>query len=191
MKNYSLIEHRDYKMESLGDKPASRVLREGVEAIEKTGIRYWLSSGTLLGIYRDGGLMREDTDVDIGIIGADPGIVEEIMEKAGFELIRSLNYQGFAQQRAFIKDDVIFDIYFNYLQNGFYVNFNEHGWIRKPAEILSWLCMIDFEGKKYECPDSERYLTWRYDDWEIPKRNPGDWSGMRRNHENDIDLRNI
>ncbi len=191
MKNYSLIEHRDYTLEPLGDKPSGRILREGVGAIEKAGIRYWLTAGTLLGLYRDGELIKEDTDIDIDVIETDSGTVEKVMEEAGFELIRSLDYQGFAQQRAFIKDDVIFDIYFNYLQNGFYINFNEHGWIYKPAEMFSYLGIIEFENKQYTCPDPATYLKWHYGDWDIPQRDSGDWSGMKRSHENGIDLRNI
>ncbi len=191
MKNYSLIEHLDYAMEPLGDKPAGRILREGVETIEEAKIRYWLTAGTLLGIYRDGGIIKEDTDLDIDVIEANPEMVEEIMKDAGFELIRSLDYQEFAQQRAFIKDDVIFDIYFYQLHNEFYVNFNEHGWIRKPAEMFSYLGIIEFEKKQYTCPDPAVYLKWHYGDWDIPQRDSGDWSGMKRSHENSIDLRNI
>lgn len=191
MKNYSVIDHRDYMVEPLGDKPAGRILREGVEAIEKAGIRYWLTAGTLLGIYRDGGPMREDTDLDIDVVEADPGLVEEIMDRAGFDLIRSLDCQGTPQQRAFIKDGVIFDIYFYQLQNGFYINFNEHGWIRKPAEMFSYLGVIEFEGKQYTCPNPTVYLEWHYGDWENPKRDSDDWSGMKRSHENSPDIRNI
>ena len=59
---------------------AEKELKEACDALKKQGIKHWLSSGTLLGIYRDGKFLKDDTDIDIGIM------TNEIPVLKGYEL---------------------------------------------------------------------------------------------------------
>ena len=73
-------------------------------------------------------------------------------------------------QRAFQKDNVIFDIFFYHKDlDGTYFNCINWGEIRKPAKILENFEDIEYDGKVYKIPKSPEYLEWRYGkDWKIP-----------------------
>ncbi len=168
MKNYDLIVHKSFKAAPLDGKPVEKFLRSAANALEKANVRYWLSSGTLLGIHRDGAPMPDDTDIDISVMGVSAGVIEKIMRRARFTLVQSVDTKGLPQQRAFVKDGIILDIYFYYYRGDYLVNFNYFGWIRKPAEMFSRLRRIEYEGRQYKCPEPEEYLAWRYGDWKVP-----------------------
>ena len=58
-------------MINVSDINAEVELKEICEFLEKYDIKYWISAGTLLGIYRDNDFLKDDTDIDIEITSDD------------------------------------------------------------------------------------------------------------------------
>ena len=67
------------------------ILARTEKVMNRLNIPFFLSSGTLLGYYRDGKIIDHDYDVDVGIFQKDytPKIIEE-MKKEGFDNYRNL-----------------------------------------------------------------------------------------------------
>lgn len=144
---------------------AIEVLREGLYHMTGT---YWISSGTLLGLYRDHQLIPHDTDLDVNVLDH-----LEITEKdlPGFRLMRTQHYKGKVMQTAFIKDDVIFDNYYFYSEGEYAVNYNDQGIIKKPLKFLKTTIY-----KGYPVPTPiEEFLEWRFGDWKTPKVTKDTW----------------
>ena len=134
---------------------------------DKYDLRYWLSFGTLLGVYRDGELISYDCDIDISIryddaenfVKADPELLEN-----GFEPIRmDKNYPLISWGR---KGQYI-DLY------GFYkVSDCEYrlASYKLESEQVENLSVINFKGVDFQAPlDIEKYLVRYYGDtWQTP-----------------------
>ena len=56
-------------------------LEEICSYLKKANIRHWLSSGTMLGVYRDGKFLDGDTDIDIGVMAVDIHNIRERIDK--------------------------------------------------------------------------------------------------------------
>lgn len=154
---------------------ASRILREGTDVLDEAGILYWLSAGTALGLYRDGGIIPGDSDIDIGVL-SDVSVerIEEPMLSSGFLTQRYRNHKGIPQQRAFAKDGIAFDVsIFCEMDNCFVFYTRGGGAIRKPKHLLEDMHKITFNGKEYPIPSPQGYLRWRYGDWQTPSDGKG------------------
>ena len=73
-----------------------RFLRDGLNILElarnileKNEISYWLEFGTLLGIYRDGGLIKNDLDLDLGAFIEDAERIKKVLLSNGFKIYHS------------------------------------------------------------------------------------------------------
>lgn len=69
------------------------------DAMRETGVPYWLSEGTALGVFRDGGLIRWDDDVDVAVqLSHRETIVLHtlpILRSSGFDVIQVRNDGAF------------------------------------------------------------------------------------------------
>ena len=57
--------------------------------MNKSGAKYWVDSGTLLGLIREGDILNNDTDIDIGVTSTQIKIVNSILPKfkeAGYKI---------------------------------------------------------------------------------------------------------
>lgn len=172
--------HCSFSIDPIKGKNAELTQEIGCDAVKD--YHYWITSGNLLGIYRDKKLIDFDTDIDIGILlneGDNP--TSDILEKLkniNFTLIRSVFDNDSPMQLAFMDNDrqVIFDIYFFYRQNNIAVNYNPEGYIEKPLKFIEELGSIEFQGKNYPVPNYlEEYLVWRFGDWKVPATNKVAW----------------
>jgi hypothetical protein len=81
-------------------------------------------------------------------------------------------------QTAYIKDNVIFDVYYFYegITEGKLVNVNEHGVIEMP-EKFSLTQPFVYRNKSIPIPgDIEEYLVWIFGaDWITPKTKKEPW----------------
>jgi len=168
-----------FKQYRLKDHKYDEILKEGVEILESLNIFCWLSAGTALGIYRENNLIKDDTDIDIGMFGKDYTLeIERLFFKNKFNLIRASDRFENPQQRAWQKNDVVFDIAC-YWRDGedHYINYIDYGFLRKEKVLINKYKQIIYNGKTYNLPSPEAYCLWRYGvDWKTPSNKKGLWA---------------
>lgn len=133
------------------------------------GTTWWLSAGTLLGIYRDNDFIPYDTDIDLGMIGEEHKLPQE------FKLIRLVeDNEGRKHQSAYIHEptNIIYDI-LHYWKNeeGVFFTESEKGRLYRTPEILE-LGTITFREEEFPVPkETEEYIKKWYPNWKTPIRN--------------------
>lgn len=149
------------------------------EALKSLHIR--ISDGTLLGIVRDGCLIKHDNDIDFDLLWskeAEKDIVNLAKSKK-WKLIRKVVYHGRIQQLAFYdENEVIFDFIFWVADERFCINFSEPGCYRvMPATFLVELTEKEINGMRYKIPlEIDSWLIYRYGkNWNVPQTEKGDW----------------
>ncbi len=156
----------DFVYEPIGDKPAAEALQYGCAILEKAGLDYWLSCGTILGLYRDGALIKTDTDIDIGMMKKDvPAVIEAFKEHDPVLVTVSGNVY---EQICYMFDGVLFDIAFYQKSKGRLINYGAIGYVEKPVELIDKREAIEFGGYSYPCPQMPEYLAHLYGDWRTP-----------------------
>jgi len=153
---------------------AFNILKEGCSLMED----YWLASGTMLGLYRERDFIEWDTDLDVET--TQPVDVNLFIAN-GFHLHRIMDSDR-VYQHAFIKDDVIFDIYYFYRENDELINYNDFGVAVQPYDLFFPRGKFEWRGVEWNVPnDIEKYLIFRYgEDWKTPKPKVA-W-GQQANH---------
>lgn len=158
---------------------AREILSEGAMILEKLGFKCWVSAGTVLGLYRDGELIPHDTDVDVEVLMTRPAksnenLIDGAFKSFEFVQVRKMHYDGNVMQLAYIKKQVVFDIYFFYddeVTN--LVNYNDGGTYRLKKSFVEEL--KEYKGLPFPDP-IEDYLEWRYGkDWKTPTDGKGTW----------------
>jgi len=162
---------------------ANLILSEGCNIIKSQNLKFRLTDGTILGIYRDGGFIKHDNDMDIDVLvnkNLDEKKIEKIFNNRGFLTGRKVFYKNKIQQLAFfnIESMDIFDIIFWYVKEKLVYNYSEKNFERtQELKFFKNLPIIDFMNKKYPIPSlTKKWLKMRYGkDWNIPKKSKGDW----------------
>lgn len=146
------------------------------DSLKKTGLMYFVDAGTLIGIYRDGKLLRRDMDIDTGVIANNQAEIYEVrsvLKDAGFVL----------KEEFLIPENVIIQDTFDYMNvrvDVSYFNNNDNGttcYILYGKRILKMSYSRINETKEYpfnnqsvRIPiDTDRYLAERYgENWRKP-----------------------
>lgn len=81
-------ERRKIALNEAFKKEAVDVLRLYSDAFLSHGLVFWLDYGTLLGYYREHDFIPHDYDLDTGAWLKDHERIKNVLEKAGFELVR-------------------------------------------------------------------------------------------------------
>jgi len=179
----------DFKIEPLKGKDGLRTMERGCSILQKTGINYWISSGNLLGIYRDGKLIDHDTDIDVNVTVKWDSLQANILSKQvvlgltnnDFRIIRTAIYHNHFMQLATmdLKTNVIFDVCFFYsgIVAKHVVYFDVSGYIEKPMKFVNTIDNFSFKGVDYPVPHKvEDFLAWKYgSDWRTPKEKKVAW----------------
>ena len=142
-------------------------LKEVCDALKKQGIKHWLSSGTLLGIYRDGKFLKDDSDIDIGIM------TDEIPVLKGYELEIVRSFGDVMQTVYRSPRDIAIDLMWFYEKGDNIINKNNGGTWVKPKERFKNLENIEFKGNRYPCPEPIWYLEHRFKNWRTPMAREG------------------
>ena len=142
---------------------AYEIIKEGCSLMKS----YWLASGTMLGLYREGDLIEWDTDIDV----ETTEIVDlQRFHDAGFKLLRKMESDRI-YQHAFIKKDVIFDVYYFYKEGKELINYNDFGVAVQPYKLFFPRGEFEWKGQKWQVPnDVEEYLELRYKNWRTPTK---------------------
>lgn len=148
--------------------------------LESLGISYRLSDGTALGLYRQGGFIPHDNDVDVDILDCkSPGLVEKSLSSLKMIVGRRVLYKGKVQQLAYYDNcELVFDIIFWYSDGDKIYNYSERGYKRvQEKKFFFNLDKITYQGRKYPIPSHmEEWLVMRFgEDWRVPKSYKGDW----------------
>jgi hypothetical protein len=173
--------HNSFRPEPLEGKDANLVLKLGCDILEKLNLKYWISAGTLLGIYRDYNFIPHDTDIDVEILldyQCNWHLIRENFEKNEFLLIRSMFNNEIPVQLAFnyVHENIIFDIYF-FRQNETELYSNtDCGTLYYPKNKFNNLTSIKFNGRDYPCPEPKWYCEFRYgENWNIKTSSKQSW----------------
>ncbi len=94
-------------------KNVSVILKKIVVVFEEHCSDYWLDYGTLLGYVREGGIIKNDIDLDFGIkIKTTSKQFTKSLEKEGFCLTQQTVVEGDVTVQQYIFENVGFDIFY-------------------------------------------------------------------------------
>lgn len=198
----SIVERRAARRGLLDTESGFAVLQDLNAAAEATGARVFLVSGTLLGLHREGQLLKHDYDMDVGIFDDDPALPAFLAAMAAMPgLQRSsatklsatdclLNpWLGLSPEKPilhkfFFRNDrgkgehFGVDVFVHFRANGFDV----HGsyrcmWVNTAMQFEK----RNFGGATFLAPvDTHTYLTENY----------GNYTAENRNFESSVDCPN-
>lgn len=104
----------------------SIVLIQTVRLFNFSNINYFLTSGTLLGLIREGNLLKHDIDIDFGIDPSElnrQGIITNLLKNAGFKHKASWYIDSRLVEQSFSKYGVKIDIFYYLEDENFYYHF--------------------------------------------------------------------
>ena len=154
---------------------ADQVLEEWDDICNSIGIEHFLVFGTCLGMVRDKGFIRGDTDIDVGIRKQDFWKLHDHLLKNGFSSTGILQTPSWIQKHfnpdaiekiawgthvQFFKYGIILDVWLGLIYDSHHKNF------------LASFDKVTYEGREYNVPHPvEDYLKTKYgENWRIPLR---------------------
>ncbi len=153
---------------------AINVLSEASKILAGLKIDSWLTDGTLLGYYREGGFISHDCDVDIGInISSWSESIIPTMRDNGYELTGSRGELDNGLEYSFFKDGISIDFFFFYEEGS---NLWHSAWLKKlqlkykyPKFSLKKVVFLDHD---FLAPEKEeQYLVIKYGQgWRVPDK---------------------
>jgi len=181
--------HFSFKVTDIKGKNAEKTMERGCKILEELGYHYWITSGNLLGIYRDKKLIDHDTDIDICVlVDIYWDVYKQVkkltrkMARVSMPCVYTTVVKNRPMQMVFMDQnnhEVLFDIYFYHEYPGydFGINWSAEGIIKKPLKFIKKLGKIKFKGVTYPTPKPlEKFLEWRFGkDWKTPKKKKDDW----------------
>ena len=102
-----------------------KILFETVDILEEIGVPYCLSDGTLLGLYRDQSIIKNDSDMDIGVLMEDfipnTNLMIDRFSSSGFRVLPFSKPCSHIRTFFLYKYDTIMDLmgYFRYKNTRF------------------------------------------------------------------------
>lgn len=142
------------------------------DLLKRMDVKYYLGFGTVLGLYRDGDFIPNDTDIDINITDYDDFVVacKEIIKK--YKPIRIILVDEKIQQYAFQSDDgMTIDLCYYATEDGKYITRHEEGAFADDIEVVGDCPLFKTKYGEFPFPkDIEKYLEVRYGkDWKTPQ----------------------
>ena len=180
-----------YRLDSRNADIAVRMLEEVTSIFEEYGIKYVLTAGTLLGIYRENRLLPWDNDLDLRVFREDADQIIRVISKikpTGY-LVR-VRYQKkkdpplkldevriikiYNRKYLFTKGEVMMDCFIATRHEEQYVwscgGLKHYTKKSVPARFYDKCDSLTFKGKRYSIPSHiDDYLTFRYGDWKTPQ----------------------
>ncbi len=98
---------KNYKIK----KSAKDILLRIKPVFEENTLDWWLDYGTLLGCIREGKIIRNDIDLDFGILPKG-GSLQKVMENAGFVLTSRTTVEGVITLEQYDINGIGFDVFY-------------------------------------------------------------------------------
>lgn len=163
---------------------ATEKLKIVLEHFQKEISNFRVSDGTLLGIYRDGKLIRHDNDFDFDVEFSVQNVrrVQSFARKQSWTLGRHVKFHGETQQLSYFDSDkVIHDFIFWRCDGRFSINFSEPSKYRVMPEYFLTNLKEEFVGTvgvNVNLPlDVIDWAVFRYGEaWKVPEIQKGDWT---------------
>ena len=172
------------------------VLAHAQEALKNSGVLFFADCGTLLGLMREGQLLRHDSDLDMGVVldGRVPdtkSVVRKSLLTAGFRLKREFTIEDTVVEEAYYWQGVKMDVFY-YRQDGgkqvchaFYRDSDKQyagedlDTVEFVHEPMAGEKSLTIQGYTLRIPgDSERWLREKYGEtWRIPDKKWIFWKG--------------
>lgn len=160
------------------------------DVLEDFNIDYWLTDGTLLGLYRQGDFISHDMDTDIGVLydTFNPIVIQKIIER-GFSIHKTYGVLDNGFEIAFIRNNVKTDLFFFYkndkiLWHSAWYSEDDINFKMIKYEYMNFeISKNYFYGYQFNTPIKiEEYIVRKYgNDWNIPNSN-WDWKFSPKNH---------
>lgn len=158
-------------------------LQEISEILPLTKWPWFIMSGTFLGQHREGGFLKHDYDIDLGIHAEDIDLAElmQLLKSqskfaiqkvdTSIEVLRDKNGQPSLDERVSIikiihSNGIPIDIFIHYTQNNICWHGSViHRWENSPFGLVR----TELEGVSVNSPDNpDIYLSENYGDWKTP-----------------------
>lgn len=148
-----------------------------IDSFNKHGVEYWVDYGTLLGIIREGDIIKHDNDVDLCVINSKDN--HDRIYKSFEYMYRKypdkykFTVNGWGAYRVHTLFDkliptLLTDVYITKKTNNMYVDPTG----KVPCELVGNCKMIPWKGIMVRAPEkSHEVLVWRYgEDYMTPKK---------------------
>lgn len=172
-----------FPYEELRGKKVLEECNEVQGIMESTELNWWFSAGTVLGFVReDCGYILHDKDIDLEVeikTGKELESIKTLMTSKGYNVIRHMVVEDRDCQLAFLNPDnnIIIDFYFYKKEGSYYVNYNDIGVLKIPAQYIRLKSKVKTKEYSFLCPyPTSYYLTYRYGDWQIPRQDKVSWA---------------
>ena len=178
----SLIKPIKKRKGDFSRKDAIQALQEFSQLLPNTEMPWYIISGTFLGMYRDGGFMAHDYDLDVGLNIEDCDLekIQTIFKDCNQFVIKKLDHHleviekngvlELHKKPALIKlvhqTGINLDIFIHHLENEMrWHGSSIHRWDNKEFQLQQGV----LEGVNILYPSNpDRYLTENYGDWRTP-----------------------
>lgn len=185
-------------------KSGLKSLEEVNEYLKRAGIVSFADFGTLLGIVRNGNLLKHDLDMDVGVLITSDKSYEtiiDVFDRLGYKCVRRFTVNGELKEFSFSKNSVKVDIQCYYPDDDpnlmFCYLFYNPGDDRKNTEwksvikrcpLVKKVKSVPINGSNISIPDNaEDILSYKYgENWRIPDKGWVYWEGPNTYPSNEI-----
>lgn len=175
---------RETVFRDMDDSAAYDLLARTARVLERMGIEWWLTDGTLLGFVREGGFIGHDIDVDIGLHARDysPELVRALKDE-GLEIYGRYGepddgLELTLRSRWLYLPGTSIDLFFFYEEGDFMWHAAYYKGLQLRYRYPRFeTTSFELRGVEYKVPDPpRRFLAHKYGrNWERP--DPG-WNNM-------------
>lgn len=170
-------------------KNGKKTIRSIQSSLEETDVKFFFSSGTLLGIIREKKLIKHDLDLDIEIYITDNielTKVRNALKTIGAHKKYLYEVEGVGiVEETYILNDINFDLFFHFKEENYDICYglyreSENKYDQYQMDVVKYrlsrverIIKIDFQGVLINIPENpEKYLEESYgSDWKIPDKN--------------------